>query len=170
MPKTIAFLALLLASTLTASADEQVWSKSFDIKGTPDVVLKSNDAHVTVNVWDQKKIGATVKSSGYERSEYEVIPRQSGDRVEIELKVRKSSAFTFSWSGFLNKRIGLEVSMPAKGNLDVNTADGHVGLTGVAGKIAVRTGDGHINGRDLSGSMDLRTGNGHIGPQGLRGS
>ena len=49
MPKTIAFLALVLAFASAASADEQVWTKSFDVKGTPDVILKSNDAHVTVN-------------------------------------------------------------------------------------------------------------------------
>ena len=134
----VCLAGLLLAAT--ASAED--WSKSFDTKGSPEVVLRMNDGHITVKTWNQPRVQATLITTGYAAGDFEVKPRQTGDRVEIEVRKRANQ---FSW-GWSLRTFRLEVTMPSKGNLDADTKDGHVELNNLSGNIKVHTGDGHISG------------------------
>jgi len=151
---------------MAAAAWAEDWSKTFDIKGTPEVVLKTNDGHITVKTWNQPRVQATLIATGYAKTDYEVEPRQSGDRVEIEIR-KRNRQFTWDWG---NRTFRLEVIMPSKGTLDAQTGDGHVEVTDLSGRIQVTTGDGHISGRDLEGSVKLKTGDGHISLSRVKGS
>ena len=163
---SVAVLAVLAVSVPAAAED---WSQTFAVKGTPEVVLKLNDGHIKVVGWNRPEVQAAVIATGYDRSDYEVRPRQSGDRVEIEVKKFPEADHGLRGLG-RNRRFALEVSMPAKGNLEARTDDGHLELSGLAGKIQAHTGDGHISARDLEGSVELRTGDGHISAGAVRGS
>jgi hypothetical protein len=163
MPRKAPFLAVLLLASLAAAQD---WSQSFEVKGSPEVVLKTNDGHITVRTWNQPRVEARLIATGYKSSDYEVRPRQTGDRVEVEIHKRQD-IFRWDWG---NRTFRLEVTMPAKGSLEADTRDGHVDLSGIAGKVQVRTGDGHIRGRDLQGELKLETRDGHISLASLRGS
>jgi translation initiation factor IF-1 len=154
---------LLCAAGLAA---DDGWSKSFIVKGDPDVVLKSNDAHIKVKGWNRKEVAARLIVEGYAQDDYQVHPRQAGDRIEIE--VRKRQRWDWNWS--VRRRFELEVSMPHHGALDADTGDGHVSVAAVSGKIRVHTGDGHISASDLEGDLDLRTRDGHISLGRVRGS
>ncbi len=154
-------LAVLLATATTASADMDVkWSRTFDVKGAPDVVLKSNDAPLNITAWTQSKVQAVLRVEGYDSSDYEVIPKQTGDHVEVEVRLKRTG-WQLSW-GFARRRIWLEVTMPAKANLDASTSDGHVDVRGLAGKTVVHAGSGHILLNDLRGAVEAHAGNGHI--------
>ncbi len=151
---------------LATAAWAEDWSKTFDIKGSPDVILRTNDGHITVKTWNQPKVQATLIATGYTRDDYDVEPSQSGDKVQITIR-KRNRQFTWDWG---NRTFRLEVIMPAKGTLDAQTGDGHVEVSDLSGNIQVNTGDGHISGRDLQGAVKLKTGDGHITLSRLKGS
>jgi hypothetical protein len=147
-------VCLLLAATAWA----QDWTKSFDVKGTPEIVLRMNDGHMVLKSWNQPRVQATLITTGYAAGDWEVFPKQTGDRVEIEVRKRIGQ---LNW-GWGMHTFRLEVTMPAKSNVDAETKDGHVEAYNLSGNIQVHTGDGHISGHDLGGVLKLRTGDGHI--------
>lgn len=154
---------LLVVGATPAWAD---WSKSFDVKGEPQVVVRMNDGHMVIRSWSERRIQATLITTGYDENDYEVIPRQNGDRVEIEVRKRHQ---IYSWN-FGVRTFRLEVTMPAKGSVDAETKDGHVEAYNLTGTIQVHTGDGHISGHDLEGILKFRTGDGHISLNRVKGS
>lgn len=155
--------AVLVLASIAWAED---WSKSFDIKGIPDVVLRVNDGHIIVKTWNQPRVQATLIATGYTRNDYDVEPSQSGDRVQITIRKRHRQ-FTWDWT---QRTFRLEVIMPAKGTLDAETGDGHMEITDLSGRIQAHTGDGHISGRDLEGAVNVRTGDGHINLSRLKGT
>src|SRR5258706_3309976 len=113
-----ACLAAFLVITATAWAED--WSKTFDVKGVPEVVLRTNDGHITVKTWNQPRVQATLIATGYMRSDYEVEPSQSGDRVQVTVRKHNRHLLNWDWG---NRTFRLEVIMPAKGTLDAETGD-----------------------------------------------
>jgi len=165
MRMRVGILICLLLATVTVWGED--WSKTFDVKGMPDVVLRTNDGHITVKTWNQPRVQATLIATGYTRSDYEVEPSQSGDRVQVTIRKRNRHQFNWDWG---NRTFRLEVIMPAKGTLDAETGDGHVEVSDLSGNIRVHTGDGHISGRDLEGAVKLQTGDGHISLSRIKGT
>ena len=166
MGKTLfAVPALLLALGAIARADDE-WTKNYAVKGAPQVVLRSNDAHIQVSAAAQSGVSARLVVKGFNRGDYEVRESQSGDRVEIEVRLLPRQG-GFEWG---NRSLGLEVTMPSQGNLEARTEDGHVKVAGLSGQIRVHTGDGHIEAHDLAGALDLETNDGHIDMDRISGS
>ncbi len=165
MSKTVFFAACCLLFTLSALADDQ-WNQTFETKGAPDVVLRSNDSHIRVTAGSQSAVSARLIVKGFRPGEYEVRPLQRGDRVEIEVRVLPGQN-ELRWE---SRSLELEVSMPSRGNLDVRTDDGHVSVAGIAGQVRAHTGDGHIKVNGTDGPLDVDTNDGHINISDARGS
>jgi translation initiation factor IF-1 len=156
---------LVLAIGVRARADDE-WTKNYTVKGTPVVVLRSNDAHIKASASSQSSVSARLVVKGFSRNDYEVRESQSGDRVEIEVRLLPREG-RLDWG---NRSLGLEVTMPPQGNLEIRTDDGHVQVAGLSGQIRVHTGDGHIEAHNLSGTLDFETNDGHIDMDHLNGS
>jgi len=78
---------LLVAAATLARADE--WTKKFALTGKPELRVDTGDGDVEVRVGDSKQIEARVETVGWRISPdaVRVVDRQTGDRVELEIKV-----------------------------------------------------------------------------------
>src|ERR1700752_1936031 len=88
MLKGISFvLAVTGAASLPIFADQ--WNKSYSVGGAPELRVETTDADVTLRAGNRSNIEARGSTSGWRLGpgEVHVIEHQSGDRVEIEVKI-----------------------------------------------------------------------------------
>jgi DUF4097 and DUF4098 domain-containing protein YvlB len=158
-------LALAALAATPALADE--WARKYTVKQRADVRVLTDDGSVRVSTGSANEVDVRVTTVGWEiaAGEVTVTERQAGDQVSLEVRLPKSR----SWSLTGNRRIEVDVKMPAKGDLDVRTGDGSVTATGLAGRISLSTGDGSIGADALQGELRLHTGDGSIRGSGLSG-
>ncbi len=158
-----ALFPLILLCAIAARAEE--WTKTFPLTGRPHVRVETTDGNVSVHTWDRQEISARVETMGRRIADNEVRveARQSGDRLDLEVRVPRR--WNFSWGG--NRRwVHIELTIPREAVLAVQTGDGHITLAGVKGEIRLRSGDGHINASGLDGRLDASSGDGHIEVEG----
>src|ERR1700738_1437087 len=158
-------------------ANGEEWSKTFAISGRPQLHVSADDASLRVVTSETKQIEMRVEYTGYKLDrDLRVDGRQDGDRVE--LIVRSNTHFNLFNHG--PRSIHVEIHMPKNadvqlqtgdgsveasslaGKVEVMNGDGHTPLSGIQGDIHLKTGDGHIEGRDLDGSLDASTGDGSL--------
>lgn len=152
-------LLLLPAPGLWAAED---WTRVFPVKAVPEVQIKVNDGNIKVTAGSASEVRVSVGAPGLESGkDYEVRPSQTENRIEVQIeRTRKGSGRTLE----------VEVQVPAKTNLDLNTEDGNITAQGVTGTIRARSGDGNIEAATLEGSLDLTTEDGNIDASPIRGS
>src|SRR4051812_20326470 len=97
------------------------WSKAYKVTNSPNVSIRCHDANVDVRAGTAGQVQAHVLTRGIEiqPGEVEVIERQTGDRIEIEVKIPKSSHW--NWNGKGSRSIGLDLNIPSNTRLTVNT-------------------------------------------------
>jgi len=146
-----------LASTALV-ADE--WSKTFTISGRPELRIDTNDGSVNIRTWDRKVIEARVITRGWRISptEVHVVDRQSGDRVELEVRIPRH-AFIMD---FGHRSVRVELQVPVELSSDIHTGDGAITVDGLHGDTRLNTGDGHIEAYKLDGRLNAQTGDGHV--------
>jgi hypothetical protein len=151
------FFAVAFVNT-AALADD--WSKRFAISGKPELRVDANDGSVRVRTWDRKEIEASVTTIGWRiaSSEVQIIDRQVGDRVELEVRIphRPFSAM------FGHRSIRVEIQVPRELRSDIRTGDGSITVESLRGETRLNTGDGRIDADLLDGKLDASTGDGKI--------
>jgi len=155
----LALTAVFAASPALFAAD---WNKTYNVAAAPVLDVRSSDANVDIKAGSGNMISARVTTRGWEikPGEIEVIERQQGDRVDIEVRHPRRS---FNWESLGGDRwVRIEVTVPAQTRLHVNTGDGNVTLSGVRSELRIETGDGNITGDNLDGRLEARTGDGNI--------
>ena len=91
---------------------------------------------------------------------------RDGDDVYVEAR----SAPILGWfSVWAWRYVQLEVSVPARYSVDVQTRGGRVEIRGVDGEVDARSQRGHLVFRDVRGPIDARTSGGSIDVSGCRG-
>ena len=150
--------SLVLAHAGTASGGD--WSKSFDISGTAELRMEVDDGRVTVTGTDSKRIEVRVTATGWQigPSGVQVVDRQAGDRVEVDVRVPHSTGFI----NLGNRSIRVEVRVPNGSTANIHTHDGAITADSVKGVLRLKTGDGHIEASRVDGSLDANTGDGSI--------
>jgi len=153
-------LVVLLSLSVAAWADD--WNKDFAVSGKPEVIVETNDANLIVHSTADGKVSARVTTRGYRISEDDVRidARQSGNRVEIDIKIPEHH------SGWGNRSVRLELDVPRASDLNLHTRDGNVEASGVQGDLRINSGDGNLDLRDLGGSLVASTGDGNIRTEG----
>ena len=162
MTKAAVSLPVALAVlSLPALADE--WNKRFPIVGHAELQVTTNDGAVSVRAWDRKEIEARVTADGWKISpnQVQVIDRQAGDRVELEVRVHHSVVF-----GFGNRSVQVELQVPRDIRSEIRTGDGRITVEGLHGETNLTTGDGRIEAQSLDGTLEARTGDGRVRVQG----
>jgi len=148
---------LLFAQAFALGGD---WSKDFNISGTADVRMEVDDGRVNVTGIDAKRVEVRVYTNGWQMGPngVQVIDRQTGDHVEIDVRVPRNSG----WFNIGNRSIRVEVRLPNGAQANIHTHDGSVVAEGVRGVLHLRTGDGHIEATGVEGSLEANTGDGSI--------
>jgi DUF4097 and DUF4098 domain-containing protein YvlB len=160
--KWMLVVCLLLAGCFSSAlADE--WSKRFPVSGRPDLRVDANDAAVVLRAWDRPEIEARVTTTHWKiPSDIEVIEHQTGDRVELEVRMTHR-LFRFD---FGQRSVQVELHVPRELRSDIHTGDGSITVDAVRGETHLQTGDGRIEATALDGALDARTGDGRIRVQG----
>jgi DUF4097 and DUF4098 domain-containing protein YvlB len=152
-----AWIATVIATPLAA----EEWAKTFKVSGPPELRVQTNDARIEVVSSQQNQISARVVTEGWRIADDEVriMESQTGDHVGLDVQIPQ-----VDWKMFHNLRrsVRIELSVPAKANLDLRTGDGAVSLASVEGTIQVRSGDGSIVAENLHGNVSLSSGDGRI--------
>ncbi|MEW6127971.1 MAG: DUF4097 family beta strand repeat-containing protein [Acidobacteriota bacterium] len=161
----LTFVFAFLSLFPSASTDE--WKKSFTIENIPKLRVESGDANIRVLASESKTVDVRVISDGYKIGDdgIKIIDRQNGDNVEIEVRFPRRW-FQMNWR---SKRVDIEINVPRETNLDLNTGDGRIDLSGVKGEILLRSGDGKINLTDVHGRLSAKTGDGNIEMRNVKG-
>lgn len=149
---------LLVVSLSCAFAGE--WSKSYTVGRSAELEVRCDDASVEIAGGGAGRIDARVVTRGWEikPGEVEIIESQSGDRVNIHVKLPQG---LFSgWSG--NRSVKLILAAPSDLKARVNTGDGSISAKNISGDLRFGTGDGSIGGSGLAGSLEANTGDGSI--------
>lgn len=157
MSKSISYaLALCAVASLPLLADE--WKKSFPVGASPELRIETSDANVTLRAGSSSTIQARVYTSGWRigPGDVHVFDHQTGDRVEIEVKV-PNLHFNFG-----NRWVRIEVELPGATRTDIHTGDGDIRADGLRAPSRLATHDGNIDGNGFEGSLDASSGDGNI--------
>jgi len=157
MTRTISCaLAFCTALSFPLLADE--WKKSFPVGATPELRIETSDADVILRAGSSSTIQARVYTSGWRigPGDVHVFDHQTGDRVEIEVKV---PALHFNLG---NRWVKIEVELPSATRTDIHTGDGNIRADGLRAPSRLASHDGNIDGDGFEGTLDASSGDGNI--------
>ncbi len=169
----VPLVTLLAAAWLAAACDVTIGvdsgrfvereKKTFQVTGTPDITLSTFDGSIEVTAWDRSEVSVEVEKRGSSKQQVdriEVKASQSGNNVTIDVRYPDQGQAHF---GFSNSRSAkLIVSVPRESNLDAHTGDGSISIERVSGKVQLNTGDGSLQATDIAGDLRAHTGDGSI--------
>jgi DUF4097 and DUF4098 domain-containing protein YvlB len=166
MARTWWWVALGLIVALPASADQ--WEKTFTVGTQPALTVSTDDGNVSIEPWDKKSIAVRVTTASWRiGSDVKIEERQVGDHVEVRVHRTPRWGIDINFGGSALK---VEVSVPRRTDLNVETGDGNIGVRAVEGRIGLHTGDGRIDADRLRGELSLSSGDGSISASDLDGT
>ncbi len=163
----LVLFALVAPCVAVPAATADVWNKTWPVGGAAQVRVIADDGNIRVDAGEASRVKAVVRTIGWRISDDElrVVERQSGDRVEIEVKVpARNFGFRF------RREISIELTVPQGTELDLHTGDGNLTTRGIEGSLRADTGDGNITAVGAKGTIYLHTGDGNIHAEELDGS
>ena len=166
MRKLILVLSFSLP-LLVLSAFAEDWSKNYTVGAKPQLRVDTNDSSIEVSRGTGSTIAARVTTSGYPvgSNGVRVTEHQDGDKVELTVHVPNQVGFHIGWN--VNRRVHIEVQVPAETALDLHSSDGHINVDGTTGAANIDSSDGAIEVHNFSGSIRARTSDGHITVDGV---
>jgi hypothetical protein len=163
--KTILFLTIsLLLLSLPGLAAE--WNKSYAVGAKPSLRVDTNDAAIEISRGVSSTIVARVTTDNYEIGSggVRITENQEGDKVELSVRIPNQAGFHISWH---DRRIRIEVQVPAETSLDLHSSDGHITVDGTTAGAHIDTSDGAVEVRNFAGPIRARTNDGHINVDGV---
>jgi DUF4097 and DUF4098 domain-containing protein YvlB len=157
--------ALLMALSLVALspfAQADDWSKTYNVTGKPELRVDTSDANITVDVWDQRAIEAHISTENYKIGEHgiQIEEHQTGDSVALEVRYPRHYV-TFEVRPH-HHSVNISIHMPREGEVNLHTGDGNIRLSGLKGNMVVDSGDGHQDIDAVDGTLRAHAGDGHI--------
>jgi DUF4097 and DUF4098 domain-containing protein YvlB len=153
------FSALVALLSLSSPSFPVVaWHKNFSFTGRPEIRVNSNNVDCRIYGSDGRDIVAVVYTDGKISSDaVSVTDRQSGNRLELEVRVPNQSAAFFT-----QRSVILELRIPMDSDVDAHSGQGSVMIRDVQGNVAVHTDDGNIQTRGITGILDLESEHGDL--------
>jgi Putative adhesin len=156
----IALTVLGLGLALAQFAHADNWSKTYTIAAKPSLRSETSDGNIHVDTWDQNSIEARVATEHYKigAGGIKIVEHQSGDTVELEVRLPHQNNFGFNRS----YRVDINIHIPREGRVSLHTGDGSIRLANFKGEMELQSGDGHQDIDSVDGSLRARAGDGHI--------
>lgn len=160
----ISFLISLLAFTACGSMHmhmdddlELIKEKSFDISEGKNLIVDVPGGDVTVTYWNKESVEVKIfgNEKAYDKIDFDI----SGDGETVEVIGNKSSSVS-SW--FSNIKVEVEIKVPVKFNLDINTSGGDIKCGGIEGMLMLNTSGGDIWTDKCSGNISVSTSGGDV--------
>lgn len=155
---SLVLTALFAVAALPARADD--WSKTYTVSGKPDLRVETSDANIRLTTGDQNTIQARVVTSGYKIGEggIRIDEHQTGNTVSIEVRYPHHDIHI----GWGSHSVDIIIQMPREGDVNLQTGDGKIDVSGLKGAMDLHTGDGSVNLESVDGKLHASTGDGHI--------
>jgi DUF4097 and DUF4098 domain-containing protein YvlB len=157
MFKSTFWISILCAAASHVALADQ-WTKSFSVGPKPELRVETSDGNVTLRTGSVSTIEARVDTGGWKigPGEITVTSHQSGDRVELEVKI-PSLHFDFG-----RRWVKIELQIPRETKADIHTGDGNIRADGLRGSTRLATHDGNIEGEEFDGVLEASSGDGSI--------
>ena len=152
-----------------AMAREQAtaeWTKSFPLAAGGRLEVDNVNGRIDVQGWDGSTVdvraervgkGATPEAAKRMLDRIEIAEEISTARVRLQTKVTTS---TTNWGSGTEVRYFVKV--PAGVEVDVETVNGGIEITGVRGRVNAETTNGGVTARRIGGPIDASTTNGGV--------
>lgn len=165
---------LLTSASLYAGELTENFDKTFAAKAT--VGVDNQNGSVTVQSWDrneirveaEKKVDGTGNAATSAMKEIKIDVREEGDALRIATVMPKSAdGGFFNWlaGNNVDASVRYTVTVPRKTNLDLETVNGRIEITGVEGVMELETTNGKIEIAKSAGRVKAETTNGGITAQ-----
>lgn len=173
---TILAAALLLSTAVVANASklEETFDKTYDMKPGSQLALEntngrvtisgSNDSRVHIHALKQvESMHGTAATNAMRDLRIEVVPSSSGLKIMTHYPKSSDGGF-FDWlsGNNVNVNVTYEISIPTSMNLDIDTVNGRIEVSNVAGDMKLETTNGRIEVARCRGSIAAETTNGGI--------
>lgn len=173
--KTIA-ATLLLTLALPASAAEltETIDRTIDVRPGALVELSNVNGRVSVTAWDQPRVrviarkevrgDVDVVSEALRELRVGIRPLNGGVVVQTHYPKQNDVSRLFDWllGEDVQAEVAYDITVPRNMNLDLETVNGSLRVTGVTGRHDLDTTNGRIEVSRCSGSVDAATTNGGI--------
>ena len=155
-------LPCLLMLTSAVHADE--WTRQYKLSGHPTLRVETSDADIDVRSSASNQIDARVLTRGWKISpdQVQILEHQNGDQVTIEVR-RPSHHFYF---GIHDQSIRIELKVPRDSDLDMHTSDGTIAVADVNGELRLESGDGNLELSGIAGRLNANTHDGTVHARG----
>ncbi|MHB8646049.1 MAG: DUF4097 family beta strand repeat-containing protein [Thermomicrobiales bacterium] len=149
-----------------ATADQ-----TFTVNGIPTVSLQNRNGTITVTRGAESSVVIhAIKRARTDEllASLQVTMRQDGNHITIETTGDSSSGFGFF--GHNGMVVDYQIQVPAHADLSpINSSNGQIDITGIAGQFDLSTSNGIITARDVDGTVAAQTSNGRVSIIGGRG-
>ena len=139
------------------NAETVVQEDSFQVSGSPRLVVETENGAIRVRSSGgagEVRVTATIRNP--DKVEYHTD--QNGDTVSVSADVEPAG-------NVINARVDVEVVVPEKAQLELETSNGRITLSDIDGSVSAKTSNGSIT---FAGSLEpesqnsLRTSNGDV--------
>lgn len=167
-------LLVIAASTVFAACEVNLnteglserETKTFTVKGLPNVVLDTFDGAIEIHSWDKPEVEIEIEKRAMEQAlidEIKVQADQQGDVVTIKVTGPRRTEFRGVTIGMhISPTARLRVVVPRSSNIQATSGDGSIRAEAVEGKILLTTQDGSVTATRIGGDIQIRSGDGSI--------
>jgi hypothetical protein len=176
----VASIAALAALSLAQSAcmvtvdagrysarDEKRWT----VSGTPDLTLVTFDGSIEVRSWDKAEILVEIEKRASDKTQadaIEISASQSGSTISLE--ARKPPARESLYGLKVSPSAKIIATVPRRCNLVARTGDGSITIERLEGRVEMNSGDGSLRASEIAGSIRAHTGDGALTFEDVDGS
>jgi hypothetical protein len=167
--KLLLIAALFTAGAMSVQAEEDVITKTFAMKPGGKLVMNVDRGSIHITTSDSEKIEVTIKREVKDASAAEAKRVLEQHKIEFtptdqELKIEATSPQVSSGLKKLINRMQVDytIGIPARFDIALKTAGGHIEVADLQGKAEVRTAGGNLTLATIKGPLEAHTSGGHI--------
>jgi hypothetical protein len=166
--------AFLLASAFLAGCEVNLnteglsarETKTFKVAGVPQIELDTFDGAIEIHSWDKAEVEVEVEKRAMEQSlidQIKVEATQQGDKIVLRVTGPSRTDFGGVTIGVnISPTARLRVVVPRASNLVARSGDGSIRAESLDGKIVLNTADGSVTASQMAGDLQIRSGDGSI--------
>jgi hypothetical protein len=162
-------LALFAIAALSATAEQDIIMKTFTIKPGGKLMMDVDRGSVHITTSDSDKVDVRIARELKDASTAEAKKVFEQHKIEFassnrEVKIEaKNPQKIFSFKNPFNRlQVDYIIAIPAKFDIDITTAGGHIDVADLEGKETLHTAGGNLKLATLKGVLKAHTSGGHI--------
>jgi DUF4097 and DUF4098 domain-containing protein YvlB len=167
--RKVLLAVLLLTGAVAATAEEQIFEKSYSLEGVKRVSVENVNGRIEASSWEKPyvKVRAVKRATGSDAEETlratEIRVRKEDEEITIEtVNPKRRKMFGIFDFGDRQAKVDYEIKVPAGMETRLETCNGHVEVVGLEGALACDAVNGGITVRDAGGPVKATTVNGSV--------